>query len=708
MKPSYFLLSSLIILSACQSNSKMKTPENVTPPTADKIPYQHKMHNDIRMDNYYWLKERDHPEVIDYLERENDYYKKMTAPTEELKSTLYEEMKSRIKETDSSVPYFFNGYWYITRYEEGKDYPIYTRKKETLAAVEEILFDCNQMAKDTDYFHLKGMNVSPDNTKIAFGLDLVSRRQYKIYIKDLTNGELLETEIENTTGGSVWDAEGRYLFYTHIDPETLRSEIIYRHDSQSPASEDVVVYQEKDPTFSVGVGITKSQQFLTIFSYSTLTTEQRFLPADTPLEEFQLIQERQRGLEYSVAHFGDHFYITTNADGAANFKVMKTLVTQPSKAYWTDWIPYRESVLIEDLELFQEYWVVTERENGLTRIKVSRWDESVTYDLPMEGETYTAYIGYNPQFETNKLRYVYNSLRTPASVFDFDMATQTQERLKTQEVLDPNFDPDNYREERVWATARDGIRVPISLVYHKKTKPGRDTPLLQYAYGSYGSTTDPNFSSTRLSLLDRGFVYAIAHVRGGEYLGREWYENGKLLNKKNTFTDFIDCSKYLIENGYTSAKHLYAYGGSAGGLLIGAVINEAPEVYNGAIAAVPFVDVVTTMLDDTIPLTTYEYDEWGNPNEEIYYQYMKSYSPYDQVRSQAYPNLLVTSGYHDSQVQYWEPAKWVALLRETKTDDNLLLLDTNMTAGHGGASGRYAYLKELAKKYAFLLQLEAL
>ena len=616
-------------------------------------------------------------------------------------------MKARIKEDDASVPYFYNGYWYITRYEKGMDYPIYTRKKDTITAAEEILFDCNKMAEGTAYFQLAGINVSPDNTKVAFGLDLISRRQYKIYIKDLKTNQILDTELENTTGGSVWDASGRYLFYTHKDPETLRTELIYRHDIQAPKADDVLVFHEKDSTFSVGIGLSKSRKFINIYSYSTLTSEQRFLEADDPLGEFRLIQKRTRGLEYSASHYRDSLYIITNADGADNFKVVKTSLKKPSKKHWKDWIPFSKDVLIEDLELFQDYWVLTTRTNGLTQIRVSRWDGKEDYYLPMEGETYTAYTGYNPQFETQKLRYVYNSLKTPSSVFEYDMHDKTQEVLKTQEVMDPQFDSANYREERIWALARDGAKIPISIIYHKDTKPGVNTPLLQYAYGSYGSTIDPNFSSTRLSLLDRGFVYAIAHIRGGEYMGRNWYEKGKLLNKKNTFNDFVDCSKYLIEKKYTSAEHLYSYGGSAGGLLMGAVINQAPELYRGVIAAVPFVDVITTMLDDSIPLTTYEYDEWGDPNQKKYYDYMKSYSPYDQVSQQAYPNLLVTTGYHDSQVQYWEPAKWVAMLRDKKLDSNLLFLHTNMKAGHGGASGRYRYLKELADKYTFLLQLEA-
>ena len=706
MKSLFYTFIGIALLMACQSNKTMTSPKNLTPPTADKIEYQHKIHNDIRIDNYYWLRERNNPEVIDYLERENNYYEKMTAHTDALKEDLYEEMKGRIKEEDSSVPYFYNGYWYITRYEKGKEYPIYTRKKGSLTAVEELLFDCNVMAKGTDYFRLTGMNVSPDNNKVAFGLDLVSRRQYKIYIKDLTTDTILETELENTTGGSVWDASGQYLFYTNKDPQTLRTEIIYRHDIADPKASDFVVYQEKDSTFSVGVGLSKSRQFINIYSYSTLTSEQRFLAADNPKGDFKLIQERIQGIEYSAAHFKDNFYITTNADGASNFKIVKAPVISPTKDNWVDWIPHQEDILIEDLELFQDYWVLNKRTNGLSQIEVNHWEGDEKFTIPLEGETYTTYIGYNPQYDTQLLRYGYNSLNTPSSVIEFDMSTQSQKILKTQEVVDSNFDSANYIEERHWATARDGQKIPISLIYHKKTTINKNTPLLQYAYGSYGSTIDPNFSATRLSLLDRGFVYAIAHIRGGEYMGREWYKKGKLLYKKNTFNDFVDCSKYLIEKEYTSAAHLYAYGGSAGGLLMGAVVNQAADLYNGVIAAVPFVDVVTTMLDSSIPLTTYEYDEWGDPNKKSYYEYMKSYSPYDQVAEKGYPNLLVTTGYHDSQVQYWEPAKWVALLREKKTDDNLLFLHTNMKAGHGGASGRFSYLKELADKFAFLLELE--
>lgn len=691
---------------ACNSNPQKMSKENFSPPIADKISYQHKIHDHIRVDNYYWMNQRDNPEVVDYLERENDYYQKMTAHTLSFQDQLYNEMRGRIKEDDNSVPYFLNGYWYITRYELNKDYPIYTRKKGALTAEEEILFDCNKMAKGHDYFRLVGISVSPDNTKVAFGVDTVSRRQYTIQVKDLLSEEILKTKIDNTTGGSVWAADNKSLFYNKKDPQTLRSEAVYKHDVSLPKQKDQLVFEEEDETFSVYVSKSKSQEYLFISSFSTLTSEHRFVKSNSPNDEFKIFQNRITGMEYSLDHFGDHFYIHTNYDGAKNFKVMQTNVDKTSIEHWQDLLPHREDTLIEDFDLFENYWLVNERENGLSKVRVIHWDGSSDYYLPMNDETYTLYISYNPEFKSDTFRYVYNSMTTPASVIEFNTINKETTVLKTQQVLGGKFDKDNYISKRLWAEARDGKKIPISIVYHKDTELSADTPILQYAYGSYGSTIDPSFSSTRLSLLDRGFAFAITHIRGGEYLGRQWYEEGKLLKKKNTFQDFVDCSNFLIEKKYTSANHLYAYGGSAGGLLMGAVINMAPELYNGVIAAVPFVDVVTTMLDETIPLTTSEFDEWGNPKEKVYYDYMLSYSPYDQIKPMNYPNLLVTSGFHDSQVQYFEPTKWVAKIRSMKTDKNLLFLDTNMKAGHSGASGRFDGLKELAKKFAFIIDLE--
>jgi len=684
----------------------MKT--TLTIPLARQIPKTLEIHNDRRVDNYFWLNQRDDQNVLDYLNAENDYFEQDTAHCRDLENQLFEEMKSRIKEDDSSVPYKFNGYWYIVRYEKGKDYPIYTRKKETLESEEELLFDCNILAEGQSYFRLVGLSVSPDNTMISFGTDVTGRRQYRLQIKSLVTNEVFSDKIENTTGSSTWANDNQTLFYTKKDEQTLRANQIYKHKIGDSKREDSLIYQEDDDTFGVAVYKTKSKKFIIIACYSTMTNEFYVLDASHPDSNFRLFQKRIRGLEYSISHYKDHFYILTNLEGAKNFKLMKTHHSKTALAFWEEMIPHREEVLLEDIEIFRDYLVIGERSNGLNQIRIKRWDNTADYYLPFDNETYTVNTGTNVDFDTEILRYAYNSLTTPASVIDFNMQTQQKVVKKEQEVLDENFSKDNYTEERIWATAKDGTQIPMSVVRRKDTPINGRAPLLQYAYGSYGSTIDPYFSTIRLSLLDRGFIYVIAHVRGGEYLGRTWYEDGKLLKKKNSFTDFIDCSRHLIENKYTSSKHLYAMGGSAGGLLIGAVINEAAELYNGVIAAVPFVDVVSTMLDDSIPLTTGEYDEWGNPSNIEYYDYMKSYSPYDQVKEQNYPNILVTTGLHDSQVQYWEPAKWVAKLRTYKQDANRLYLVTNMEAGHGGASGRFEALKEDAQEYAFLLDLEGI
>lgn len=682
--------------------------ENIAEPIAAKKPHQLEKHGDVRIDDYYWMNERENPEVIAYLNAENDYYQKSTAHTKKFQEDLFEEMKARIKEDDSSVPYFYNGYWYITRYEKNKDYPIYTRKKGNLDAQEEIMFDCNKMAEGQSYFNLRGINISDDNKWAAFAVDTVSRREYVIRIKNLQTGEILPEKIEKTTGGSTWAADNETLFYSRQDPETLRPEKIFRHTKDTDAQNDQVVYHEKDETFTTFVYRSKSKEYIIIGSNSTMTTEYQILKADQPNGKFTIFQPRERGLEYSISHFNDSFYIVTNKDGATNFKLMKTNEELTAKNYWEEVIPHRKDVLLEGIDIFKNYLVISERSNGLTQINIQPWNTPENaYYLPFPNETYTAYTTTNVDFDTNQLRFGFQSMATPASVMEINMNTKEQTVLKEQEVLG-DFNKDDYEEVRLWATAQDGTKIPISIVYKKGIEKNGKNPLLLYAYGSYGATMDPYFSSTRLSLLDRGFIYAIAHIRGGEELGREWYENGKLLKKKNTFTDFIDCSRFLIDEKYTSPEHLYAEGGSAGGLLMGAIINMAPELYNGVIAQVPFVDVVTTMLDDSIPLTTGEYDEWGNPNEKIYYDYMKSYSPYDNVTAQDYPNLYISTGFHDSQVQYWEPAKWIAKIRALRTNKKQLFLDTNMEAGHGGASGRFESLKELAKEFTFLLDLEGI
>jgi len=684
----------------------LKTTNQI--PIAKKVPQELTFHNDVRIDNYYWLNDKNNPEVIDYLNAENAYTKQMTLHTQEFQKSLFEEMKGRIKEDDSSVPYKLNGYWYLTKYEAGRDYPIYVRKKKTLEAEEELLFDCNDMAKGLSYFNLGGISISPDNTLAAFSTDTVSRRQYTIQIKNLITGEIYSDKILNTTGSATWANDDKTLFYSMKDEVTLRSHKIFKHKLYSDSKTDIEVFHETDETFNTFVYKSKSKKYLIIGSSSTLSSEYRFLDADAPDGRFNIFQERTKKLEYSIAHYNGSFYIISNKDDATNFKISKTSEKTTGKENWQDVIPHRASVLIEDIEIFKDYLVVNEREHGLNKLRIISWNKEEDYYLPFNSETYTTYIGNNPDFESDMLRYGYNALTSPSSVIDYNLKTKQSEIKKELEVLGGTFKKENYESQRIWATASDGVKIPISLVYKKGFALDGSNPLLQYAYGSYGSTIDPSFSSIRLSLLDRGFIYAISHVRGSEYLGRKWYECGKLLTKKNTFTDFIACSKYLIQEKYTSNQHLYAYGGSAGGLLMGAIININPELYHGVLAAVPFVDVVTTMLDDTIPLTTGEYDEWGNPNELKYYNYMKSYSPYDNVEEKDYPNMLVTTGLHDSQVQYWEPAKWVAKLRDMKTDSNKLLLHTDMDSGHGGASGRFESLKEVALEYAFLLDLEGI
>lgn len=675
-------------------------------PQAKKIEKILEIHQDKRIDNYFWLNERENPEVINYLEEENKYSDFLMKDTEQLQEDLYEEMKSRYKKDDQSLPYFFNEYWYIVRYEEGKEYPIFCRRYQILDNPEEIVLDVNTLAEGYDFFEVANVSVSPNNEMVAFSEDNVGRRIYTLNFKNLKTGEILPDKIENTTGKAVWAKDNKHIFYIRKD-KSLRAYKVFRHELGTDSSKDVLIFHEKDETFDVNVFKTKSQDYIFLASSSTISDEHRFIPADNVFADWKIIQEREDDLEYSVEHFEDEFYIITNADDAFNFKLVKTKIENCSKENWVDVIPHREEVLLEGFEIFRDYLILEERERGLLQIKIIENNTNISYYLPFNDPTYTAYIGTNLEFDTHVLRYGYTSLTQPSSTFEYNLKDKTTKLLKQQEVLGGQFSSDNYISERIWATSRDGeTLIPISLVYRKDTPKSADTPLLLYGYGSYGHTVDASFSNVRLSLLDRGFIYAIAHIRGGEYLGREWYEDGKMLYKKNTFFDFIDAGQFLIKENYTSEKHLYAMGGSAGGLLVGAVANYAPELFNGIISQVPFVDVVTTMLDETIPLTTGEYDEWGNPNDEEYYHYMKEYSPYDNIEAKDYPHMLITTGFHDSQVQYWEPAKYVAKLRELKTDNNILIFKTDMSAGHGGASGRFESLKEDALEYAFLLKLE--
>lgn len=676
------------------------------PPKAKKILTLLTQNGDTRQDDYFWLNKRDDQTVLDYLEQENKYTEFQLKDTEHTQEELFEEMKSRYKKDDESLPYFFNDYWYYTRYEKGKEYPFFCRKYTSLDNEEEVMINVNELARDFSFFELSSASVSMDNEIVAYSFDTVGRRIYTIRFKNLKTGKVLDDVIENATGKVVWANDNQHIFYIRKD-KSLRAFQVFRHRLGTDSSEDVLVYHEEDETFDVSIYKTKSHQYIFIASSSNLADEHRFIPAGDVEAEWQMIESRKSKVEYSVEHHEDYFYIITNANKSINFKLVKTLVHQPSMENWKDLIPHREEVLLEGFEIFKDYLVLEERKGGLIHLRVINNLTQESYELPFPEPAYTAYIGINLDFETDKLRFGYTSLKTPSSILEYDMKNKTSELLKQHEVLGGKFSPDNYISERVFAPSRDGkTQIPISLVYHKDTPKTPDTPMLIYAYGSYGITVDASFSSIRLSLLDRGFIYAIAHIRGGEYLGRSWYEDGKMLRKKNTFYDFMDVAKFFIQEKYSSPKHLYAMGGSAGGLLMGAVANQAPELFNGIIAQVPFVDVVTTMLDSSIPLTTGEYDEWGNPNDEAYYQYMKSYSPYDNVTAQDYPNMLITTGYHDSQVQYWEPAKWVAKLRSLKTDNNLLLLKTDMTSGHGGASGRFTSLKEDALEYAFLLKLE--
>lgn len=675
-------------------------------PKAKKIDKILTTHGHERNDPYYWLNERENAEVIKYLEEENAYCDHQMRDTEDLQELLFEEMKARYKEDDQSLPYFFNEYWYIVRYEIGKEYPIFSRKFQTLDNEEEILLDVNVLANGQQYMEVASLAVSPNNRLMSYSFDDLGRRIYTICFKNLETGENFEDRIENTTGKAVWADDNEHVFYIRKD-ESLRAFQVFRHRLGTDPAEDVLIFHEEDETFDVNVFKTKSLEYIFISSSSSVSDEMRFIPSGDVFADWQIIQPRTEDLEYSVEHYKDEFYIITNADDATNFKIVKTKVSDPGIEFWEDIVPHRPETLLEGFEIFRDFFVLEERTEGLLYIKIIENETGNSHYIEFSEPTYTAYIGLNLEFKTEKLVYGYTSLTHPNAVLQYDMRNRTTEILKVHEVLGGKFSKENYISERIWAPSRDGENeIPISLVYHKTTQKSADTPLLLYGYGSYGHTVDAAFSNVRLSLLDRGFTYAIAHVRGGEYLGREWYEEGKMLSKKNTFYDFIDAAKFLISENYTSEKHLYAMGGSAGGLLVGAVVNEEPQLFNGVVAQVPFVDVVTTMLDDSIPLTTGEYDEWGNPHEEEYYHYMKSYSPYDNIKATDYPNMLITTGLHDSQVQYWEPAKWTAKLREMKTDDNLLLLKTDMSAGHGGASGRFESLKEDALEYAFILKLE--
>lgn len=699
--------ASIIAISTSMNAQKLE----VKPPVAEKFDHIREIHGEKINDPYYWMidyfkKGKDSTRVIDYLKAENQYLDQMMADTKDLQENLFQEMKARIKEKDESVPVFKNGYFYYTKTEEGKQYFKYCRKKGSLSAPEEILLDVDKMAEGKAYYSATGFSISPDNQWLAFGVDDVSRRQYKIYFKNLKTGEIIDDNITNTSGQAVWAKDNQTIFYTANNPETLLSEKIVRHSVGKNSSTDQIVYEEKDKSNYIWVSKSKNGEYIIITSQATTSSEQRILKADNPNGNFQVFQPRMKNVLYSVIPLEKEFLVMTNKD-ALNFQIMKTPLNKTSVENWKTFIPHRKNVLLEEIEVFKNYFVIDEKSNGLSQLVVIDRKTGKKENIKFDEPAYTIYSSANPEYNTDNFRFGYTSMITPTAQYEQNLKTKKRTLLKQQEVLG-GYDKTQYVTERLWATAKDGVKIPISIVYKKDFKKDGKQPLLLYAYGSYGSSMYANFSSTLLSLLNRGFAFAIAHIRGGQEMGRQWYEDGKMMKKKNTFTDFISTGEFLVKEKYTSPNHLYAQGGSAGGLLMGAIMNMKPELWNGIISQVPFVDVVNTMLDETIPLTTNEYDEWGNPNQKEAYQYMKSYSPYENIERKKYPNTLVTTGLHDSQVQYFEPAKWVAKLRDMKTDNNLLLLKTDMEYGHGGASGRFDYLKDVALVYAFMFKLEGI
>ena len=703
----FLTLLSVIFLTSCMNDS-------VTPPIAEKQPYEMIKHNDVRVDDYYWMRLTDDQKkaenydektqkVVDYIDNENIYTQESLKHTNKFQDKLFDEIVCRIKKDDESVPYFSNGYFYYTKYEPGKEYAINCRKKGTLDSDEEIILDQNILADGKDYFAVGGWSVSPNNEWLAYSTDYISRRIYTVHFKNLLTGETIQNAISNSSGSVAWANDNRTVFYTSKNDVTLLSEKIWRHKLGSDSKSDKMVYHEKDDTFYNGVYRSKSGDYIIIYNQSTLVSDFHILNANNPDGDFMNFSPREKEHEYSIDHYQDKFYIISNWD-AKNNRLMETSETKTSKKNWKEVIPHRDDVHLLDMEIFKEHLVINERKDGLRGLRIIHQKTGKDEYLDFGESTYTSRISTNREFNTNVLRYSYSSMLTPSSTYDYNMDSGQLTLMKQQEVVG-GYDQSNYESERLYAIARDGEKVPISIVYKKDLKKVEPQNLLLYAYGSYGSTIDPYFSSVRLSLLDRGFVYAIAHVRGGQIYGRKSYDDGKMLNKKNTFYDFIDAGKYLINEGYTDKDQLFIEGGSAGGLLIGAVVNMEPDLWKGAICAVPFVDVVTTMLDATIPLTSGEWDEWGNPEEKEYYDYMLSYSPYDQIENKAYPNMLVTSGFFDSQVQYWEPLKYVAKLRDNWAGDNRLYLHMNMDAGHGGKSGRFRRYREVALEYAFVLDL---
>lgn len=698
MKPTHLLLSALLMSTTASSLAATAA----TPPDAAKKPHVVKApHGAQRNDEYYWLRDdaRKNPEMLAYLNAENAYTDAVMAPLKPLQDKLYEEIVGRIKQDDSSVPYRERGYWYYSRFQTGQDYPVYARRAGHMEAPEQVLLDVNVMAAGKDYFNIGDWEVSQDNRILAWAEDAVGRRQYVIRFKNLETGEVYSDQIKGVSPNIVWADDNRTLFYVENDPETLLTVRVKKHVLGTPSSQDELVYEEKDDSFYMGIDRSRDDRYICIGVESTVSSEMRCAPASNP-QKFTVLAPRERDVEYQADHLDGRWVIRTNANGASNFKLVTAPSDATSRAQWTDLVPHRDDVFIEGFELFDGFMVVAERSDALERLRVMKKDGSEEY-VKADEPAYTMGLSVNSEHDTPWLRYSYTSLTTPATTFEVNVLTGERKLLKREPVI--GYDPDRYVTERVWATARDGVKVPVSLVYRKGFERDGKAAMLQYAYGSYGSSTDPRFNGPIVSLLDRGMVYAIAHIRGGQEMGRKWYDDGKLFHKKNTFTDFIDVTDDLVKQGYAAKDRVAAYGGSAGGLLMGAISNMAPGKYRVILSQVPFVDVVTTMLDPTIPLTTNEYDEWGNPEKKEYYDYMLSYSPYDNLSKQAYPAMFVGTGLWDSQVQYWEPAKYVARLRDLDQGQQPVVFRTNMDAGHGGKSGRFRRYRELSEMYAFML-----
>jgi len=684
-----------------QKNISVEDKEVIKPPIATITPKKLKYHNKEYIDNYYWLKEKKNPKVLKYLQEENNYTDVMTKHTEKLQDKLYKEMVSKIKETDNSLPVQIDNYYYYSRTEKAKEYRIYCRKKDTLTSKEEILLDLNEISKNFEFLNLGSYKVSPNHKYLAYSIDTDGSENYKLFIKNLQTKEITKNLVQEVSS-LEWSNDNNYIFYV-VQDKIKRPYKLFRHTIDTSIKSDLALYEEKDESFNLDIQKTKNKNYLLVNSASLDTTEVQYLDANKPLENFNIIKPREKGIEYSLENHGDKFLILTN-ENAKNFKIMQTSITNPSKENWENFLPYKDTIKIDDIEVFKNYLVIKERERSYEKLKIVNFENKDSYYIDSPEPTYSVELVQNPNFETDKIRFFYTSFITSDSIFEYDMKNSKKTLLKQTKVL--NYNPKLYHSEKIFVKASDNTMIPVSIVYKKDLyKANGSNPMYLTGYGAYGSNYDIYFSSNILTLLDRGFVYAVTHIRGGSEMGREWYQDGKYLNKKNSFNDFIASAEYLVKNKYTSKDKLVISGASAGGLLMGAVTTMRPDLFKIVVAEVPFVDVINTMMDASLPLTVNEYDEWGNPNDKKYFDYMKSYSPYDNIKPANYPNMLVTGGLNDPRVGYWEPAKFVAKLRKTKKDNNIVLLKTNMGSGHFGSSGRYGYIKEIAFEFAYIFDI---